>query len=777
MASTEALQTSSTDYEVEHSRHSDALRASVLDAALQLGLGTNGVARWLDGQPDPGTPSSPTLTLDRSATSASEESWPTSSRQTSPTIERTGKEYQSSYSSPLLVEDRSYGTTQKITIVDPDTLPRHDRGTKKLRKRRGDGYESDSGYVSDSGKKKKKDKALAALEELEKKRLKEEKREAKLRAKDEKKEAKKAKEEPGYETDSKESRFKRSKSKKVGRNHEGYETDDGYQSSASAIKKRPKFLRLGGRSKQDKEDTHPSPDPPSLATFPLPIAERFATTLGGGSRSGTPTIPTASSSLDLTSVADTASIVTIRPSASSESPSSTPIPSNVNLVDKVGSSAAYNSPSRTHSPAPGYSRPPLPSTFGSRSQSPVPSPPILRIAVSNTATPVQPLLTAVSRSASPVTPQVGTPWTPPPVSPLRIVRRGPPSPLNFPSSPVSPLNLSRSNSPALGQSSTNVPSRATSPFLYPDPDSAAQTMVTTVQPATHLSPRRASFCDIPPPSSPPSSPLPKPPTFPQEEENRGLDGRQSPLLAAGAAIQRGKMAPFPTKPLQRQTSTTSPSPQRTGQLQSSGVRFHSPPNSAQPTTSAYQTGYVARRSSDRRRSDSDVALVPGINIEEPSDGEDDDVPDIASVLSRYAYDGTEDNLYTDDLPHQPALCRRSSAELVGKLSPAQLEAWSRPRPVKAAFNPTESMYTEDTVSVYPEDGRSTMYDLDEEDIIPRRSVVDNDRSQRMRKALLGRIEAEYDPSGREREVVSPSRVSPRRSPVTHTSDPPKEGWF
>lgn len=62
----------------------------------------------------------------------------------------------------------------------------------------------------------------------------------------------------------------------------GYETDDGYTSAASATPKKSKsrIFRLGTRSKTNLHEPSPPPLPEPLPVFRLPIAARFATTLG-----------------------------------------------------------------------------------------------------------------------------------------------------------------------------------------------------------------------------------------------------------------------------------------------------------------------------------------------------------------------------------------------------------------------------------------------------------------------------------------------------------------
>ncbi|KAK0200480.1 hypothetical protein DFS33DRAFT_1456720 [Desarmillaria ectypa] len=88
-----------------------------------------------------------------------------------------------------------------------------------------------------------------------------------------------------YETDSippsngRRSRTRLLKKKSFGM---GYETDDGYASAAPTAPKKSKsrIFRLGTRSKTNLHESSPPPLPEPLPVFRLPIAARFATTLG-----------------------------------------------------------------------------------------------------------------------------------------------------------------------------------------------------------------------------------------------------------------------------------------------------------------------------------------------------------------------------------------------------------------------------------------------------------------------------------------------------------------
>ena len=201
-------------------------------------------------------------------------------------------------------------------------------GTRKLKKKtRGDGYESDGGNLSETGKKKekktKKEKKKADQKDEESMVAVESEKDAKKRAaKEEKKEQeeerkrkkslvsaakalKKAESKEaanqgngGYNTDGgviggkgkslAKSKTKKSKSKTESAEGAGSETDGaGYQSSASAGVKKSKtrfFNKLSGKSSRtdiraDVEPVPALPPPQETEPIPLPIAERFATSL------------------------------------------------------------------------------------------------------------------------------------------------------------------------------------------------------------------------------------------------------------------------------------------------------------------------------------------------------------------------------------------------------------------------------------------------------------------------------------------------------------------
>lgn len=211
-------------------------------------------------------------------------------------------------------------TFPDVTVPQRSTTP---AGTRKLKKKpKGDGYESDGGYLSDAGKKKDKKKSATAAPGVEtekeaKKRAKQEKKELQEEERQRKKsltssakaskKAAAAESKLDYDTDgggissgktfgigkSKSKKTKSSKNASDDMGGAGYETDGpGYQSSGSGVKKsKTRFFKLSNKgSRPDlsgvlRNSNSSSGDPiPAVPSIPkevvsLPIAERFATTL------------------------------------------------------------------------------------------------------------------------------------------------------------------------------------------------------------------------------------------------------------------------------------------------------------------------------------------------------------------------------------------------------------------------------------------------------------------------------------------------------------------
>ncbi|KAF9475032.1 hypothetical protein BDN70DRAFT_936196 [Pholiota conissans] len=294
-------------------RESSALRASVLDAALELGLVGN--AGWMfdnalqEENEDEDQTSSPALTYGSSVTS--EESFPSilspSSSSEAHTNANANATFLPSSSNqpprsglggipPLptsvrkepvvrIVEpefiDRSHSVEPQAGIPFPESSipvrPTTPGGGRKLKKKKAlDGYESDGGYMSDAGKKKdkKKDKEkksdlglMKMTADMEMPGMVETSKEAKKRAKEEKKEA----EAERKRTKSLLSAAKAARKKEANGKDGGYETDgggkskskskkssadaSGYETDGTPKKAKSRFFKLGSRA-SSKTDLH-----------------------------------------------------------------------------------------------------------------------------------------------------------------------------------------------------------------------------------------------------------------------------------------------------------------------------------------------------------------------------------------------------------------------------------------------------------------------------------------------------------------------------------------
>ncbi|PPR00740.1 hypothetical protein CVT24_000946 [Panaeolus cyanescens] len=304
-------------------RESNALRASVLDAALQLGLGNNSlVADWMFNesiQEDEEPVSSPGLTYGSSATSDESSSsalTPSSSHSPNPSHLKSqpfGLHFPTDVieeESPLELNSAPGSATVGFAEPPRPTTP---AVKGKLRKKpKGDGYESDGGYMSEGGKrkekkekeKKKKEKVKEEAESSEKPEgegvrtsaapsvptSEPEERKRKKSLVSVMRGKKSAPEPAGYDTDgvaistskspskSKSKKWKSSKAESSADAGVDYETD----ASASSKKSKSRFFKLGGKSSKAnlKEPVPALPAfPDSKEPMPLPIAERFGTTL------------------------------------------------------------------------------------------------------------------------------------------------------------------------------------------------------------------------------------------------------------------------------------------------------------------------------------------------------------------------------------------------------------------------------------------------------------------------------------------------------------------
>ncbi|KAI8995233.1 hypothetical protein BD414DRAFT_478901 [Trametes punicea] len=314
------------------------LRASILESALELGVGSSRtVANWIfnpvpeaDEEGESENLTSPSLTSASTATSEDSNLSAGLAQFSQPGAGMFLSRKDQSLSLDTSVQDAQRAGLSPNPFISPDSTQRmlqfdlratpEPRGVSpapspqlksklsKLRKKiRPDGYESDAGYVSDGAKSKEKEKkskktwrskkgdadAAATDHETDGGYL----SEAIVKKKKSKKEKKKPKnaDSPAtdYETDkSYASTFSKGRSSKQSVTSPvsgGEESDGGYLSEASAKKRR--FFRLNSRSrkKQDSLDSasEQAPPVPSLPPLPLPIADKW-------SRAATPLPPTES---------------------------------------------------------------------------------------------------------------------------------------------------------------------------------------------------------------------------------------------------------------------------------------------------------------------------------------------------------------------------------------------------------------------------------------------------------------------------------------------------
>ncbi|KAK7032790.1 hypothetical protein R3P38DRAFT_3264791 [Favolaschia claudopus] len=587
-------------------RESNALRASVLDAALQLGFGANGtVANWMfnnaveeeeeeDEVKDPLSPSS--------------EDHANSSYSTPPTsISSHSDSYQPS--GPPKVHFPVMPVTAISTpppFPEPPVAPFN---ANKLRKpKRPDGYESDGGYVSDSGKKSRvrtksktsKDAPQMPISEpMELIPLTKEERKRR------KKEAKSSTSKDGAETDAEDvskSKSKPTKAKKKDKKDKqgsadvgaggGYETDDGYvSSSGKKSKSGRRFFSLRKKSADNSSEAAAPPEPvpalPPMPDFDLPIASRFGTTFEGGSstpsRSETPLLPpsrpfagpgianSGSSASSISSSANSLLTPVDQESFSSGGPRSIDEGGDKSLRgEHFNSPAQYSPPSTANSHSPSGKGKfamtfPLSRTGSANSMEPntnnngkhVPSP-------ISTLSPGALGSALNSRAPSPI---AGSPF---------VVL----TPINTNTSSF-PRAVSPSPSENFAPSSDYiVPSRSASPLppRHHPGDSSSTSSSSTQHPPNVLAYYNTG--DVPPPSPPPISPLPR---APPSSAGRAKEPMLGVTRIRGMSQDRGggrSVSPSPPGPLSPMNGGGALSPIGSGQ--SAQLRPLSPGGLASP---------------------------------------------------------------------------------------------------------------------------------------------------------------------------------------------------
>nr|GAT60970.1 predicted protein [Mycena chlorophos] len=735
------------------------LRASVLDAALELGIGSSKtVANWMFNN-----------TLDEEDEEEEQEDEIQSRGPLSPTSDESNALYSTP---PTSTESHSEAISSPVVAPSPQVhFPPSPvtpaQGPNKLRKqRRENGYESD-GYTSDGGKKARsrtkskptKPDPAAVFPISEPMELMPVSKEDRKR---QKKSAKAAKD-TGAETDTEDVKPTKPKSKKSKKTSTdaGYETDDGYTSSNGKSKNKRRFfgLRKKSESASDPPDIEPVPPMPEREVYDLPIASKFATSLAPSSAA-----PSAAPSR-----AETPLVPPTRPFApasGSSTPSSTSSPL---LTPADHDTFATASPRLIEDDVRAKPAEPIsPQTAGGKS----------KFALFRSAEP-----TKAKQAPSPI---LLSP-NPPSAAPNSRSASPGPSPMGSPFVLLTPINTSpytRAHSPAQSEVVASadyiVPSRSVSP-LPPSPNALAN-------------------YDVPPPSPPPAGPLPRLPPPPSSmravspvpgvERLRSMsqdhnqirsvspntmsptngDRLASPLALSpgGGGVSpispRGRAAPFPSQPILQ--SRPAPSPNG-GLGLAERVRIQ-----RYRDLYALQVPNAGVASRARQAKDDDETSVQ-IRVQEGSDDDDEgemDDSEIAGVLGRFRQPSERDAA----VGTAQALERNNSGALRPGVPMGRRVRFSPER------SPTKENYSEeededDDASRYPDDeltaGRRTMYMFDHDgssdndeasfnrDTVyseySRASFMDNSKSQAARGRLLDRVGVMFDESGRERAAAIP----------------------
>ncbi|KAJ7650708.1 hypothetical protein FB45DRAFT_997532 [Roridomyces roridus] len=762
-------------------RESNALRASVLDAALQLGFGSNNtVANWMfsntleeeEEEPDEDAVKDP-------LSATSEEYAPYSTPPTS-TSEHSETFYPSDRQA---VPQVHFPASPAIPAPTPSS-------SNKLRKPRPDGYESDGGYVSDGGKKvrartkskTKKDAAAAAISDpmellpMSKEEMKRMKKAAK-HSKDH---------DASLETDAEDSGKKAKKPKKSKKSSTdagaaGYETDDGYVSSSGKPKKgRSRFFSLRKKSDSASEPiVEPVPPMPEREVFPLPIALRFATTIGSDgatSRSESPLMPPSRPFVS-TSGSSTPSLSSSATSLLTSSDRESFGTGSLSMTAELTRTESYNS---GHTPDTSLNSI-LTATDSvvSRAVSPQTASPKSKVLISY---PITRTASAESQNQSPSdsNPPKPTRHIPSPISlaPPELNSRAPsPSPIaGSPFVVLTPLNSApprRAISPApssiiIPSSDFLVPSRSASP-LPPSPNVMA-------------------YYDIPPPSPPPNGPLPRAPRAPPSANRdiqpgvsrlRSLSQDRGGRQAGSSTPISGRVSPNPGR--------ASPNPGGAMSPLSPGERGRAAPFPSRPVLQS-RAGHpsmgpgLAARAKVQRYRDLYAIQIPGtpagargddgegvdIRVEDYDEGEVDEEgrEEIIGVIGRFR-----------DRPRDERTGRALERNDSGVLRPGAAGGRDRLSPSSPGFSPGSrvrfSDYEDDDQSRYPDEdktaGYSTMYRYEggrDTDTMytgretmyseySRASFLDVDKSDKARTQLVDRVGSMFDLSGRERSAIPP----------------------
>ncbi|KAH9168522.1 hypothetical protein EDB89DRAFT_1909217 [Lactarius sanguifluus] len=571
--------------EASYSRDSNTLRASVLDAALELGIGTsraveNLIFNTVDEEDDADNFTTPALTS-ASATTSDENSpsvppWNATPLQfvpPEPTIVVPPPTFDIQYTRAPSEDSHSYA---------PSSL--RSNQPRKLRKaRKDDGYDSDGGYLSDSSKKKKKGK--------DRKNAGSSSHEADSvsdggylsdATKKKKKDKKGDKVTDGYVTDSSTKTHHKLTKKSRGHVDDADLSDGGYLSEASVKKKKP-FFRLGSRSPSTSRKAAVSFDslPPPVPALPSPmhpIADRFARSPvsfdqldGARLSSAAPSIRAAYSPVPPSVDGSVTPLSSVyrggwSPPPPSDSVRTATRPSSVDLsTENFSSSSAsheniqfapvsppmqareavpYDPPrarsrdaeSRTLSPGSSHEQL-LAAPVASR-QHGVRFTPSTRFSPSDGAFPIPPPpLVSAAPEKRHLRPKISLPITSTfnsnpsytPASPLPSILRNAP-PMSAPSDSRPFL------SPVTRSHLTPSPGIPNAPFLRGASPSLSDISIISSSEFIVPSPRPRFFDELPPPSPPPTCPLPEVPS------SYGFSSQQQI-----PHIKRGRESPFPAR--------------------------------------------------------------------------------------------------------------------------------------------------------------------------------------------------------------------------------------
>ncbi|KAH9047103.1 hypothetical protein EDB84DRAFT_1557901 [Lactarius hengduanensis] len=545
--------------ETSYNRDSNTLRASVLDAALELGIGTsraveNLIFNTVDEEDDADNFTTPALTS-ASATTSDENSpsvppWNATPLQFVPP--------KPAIVVPPLTLDVQYtrAPSEDSYSYAPSSL--RSNQPRKLRKaRKDDGDDSDGGYLSDSSKKKKKGKdrknAGSSSHEADFVSDGGYLSDATKKSSDKKKKDKKGdKVTDGYVTDSSTKTHHKLSKKSRAHVDDADLSDGGYLSEASVKKKKP-FFRLRSRSPSTSRKAAVSIDslPPPVPALPPPmhpIADRFARSPvsfdqldDGRLSSAAPSIRAAYSPVPPSLDGSVTPLPSVyrggwSPPPRSDSVRTATRPSSVDLSTENFSSSSTSheniqfapvSPMQAREAVIPYDPPRARSPPGAPRQHGVRFTPSTRFSPSDGAFPIPPSEVSAAPEKRHLRPKISLPITSTFDS-------------NSSSTSASPLPSILRNAPpmscTLRLETLPLAWIPNAPFLRGVSPSLSDISIISSSEFIVPSPRPRFFDELPPPSPPPTGPLPDVPSygfFSQQQIPHIKRGRESPFPARG----------------------------------------------------------------------------------------------------------------------------------------------------------------------------------------------------------------------------------------------------